>query len=79
MEDRRLLRERQILEALGDGLRTIPEMVARIYVDVSTALHGAAAPVRAVLPHEAQKGRQGSRGGRPRPAVSLGGPVEWEP
>ncbi len=40
--DHRLLRERQILEALGDGLRTIPEMVGRIYVDVSPALHGAA-------------------------------------
>jgi len=40
--DHRLMRERQILEALGDGLHTIPEMVARIYVDVSPALHGAA-------------------------------------
>ena len=41
--DHRRMRERQILEALGDGLRTIPEMVARIYMDVSPALHGAAA------------------------------------
>ena len=41
--DHRLMRERQILEALGDGLQTIPEMVTRIYVDVSPALHGAAA------------------------------------
>ncbi|MFQ5899244.1 MAG: MBL fold metallo-hydrolase [Candidatus Methylomirabilia bacterium] len=41
--DHRLLRERQILEALGDGLRTIPEMVARIYAEVSPALHSAAA------------------------------------
>ena len=40
--DHRLMRERQILEALGDGLRTIPEMVARIYADVSPALHYAA-------------------------------------
>ena len=40
--DHRLMRERQILEALGDGLHTIPEMVARIYVDVSPALHHAA-------------------------------------
>jgi len=40
--DHRLMRERQILEALGDGLHTIPEMVSRIYVDVSPALHGAA-------------------------------------
>ncbi|MBI4608636.1 MAG: beta-lactamase-like protein 2 [Candidatus Rokubacteria bacterium] len=41
--DHRLMRERQILEALGDGFRTIPQMVARIYADVSPALHGAAA------------------------------------
>lgn len=40
--DHRLMRERQILEALGHGLRTIPEIVARVYVDVSPALHGAA-------------------------------------
>lgn len=40
--DHRLMRERQILEALGDGLHNIPEMVSRIYVDVSPALHGAA-------------------------------------
>jgi len=41
--DHRLMRERQILEALGDGLHTIPELVTRIYADVSPALHGAAA------------------------------------
>jgi len=41
--DHRLMRDRQILEALGDGLHTIPEMVARIYADISPALHGAAA------------------------------------
>jgi glyoxylase-like metal-dependent hydrolase (beta-lactamase superfamily II) len=41
--DHRTLRERQILEALGDGLATIPDMVARIYADVSKALHAAAA------------------------------------
>ncbi|MBI3028470.1 MAG: beta-lactamase-like protein 2 [Candidatus Rokubacteria bacterium] len=40
--DHRLMRERQILDALGDGLHTIPEMVARIYADVSPALHYAA-------------------------------------
>ncbi len=40
--DHRLMRERQILEALGAGLHTIPEMVARIYADVSPALHHAA-------------------------------------
>ena len=32
--DHRLLRERQVLEALGDGLLTIPAMVERIYAQV---------------------------------------------
>jgi len=41
--DHRMMRERQILEALGEGLATIPDMVARIYADVSKALHAAAA------------------------------------
>ncbi|MBI4245870.1 MAG: MBL fold metallo-hydrolase [Candidatus Rokubacteria bacterium] len=41
--EHRLLRERQILEALGDGLATIPAMVTRIYRDVSPALHPMAA------------------------------------
>jgi glyoxylase-like metal-dependent hydrolase (beta-lactamase superfamily II) len=39
----RLLRERQVLAALSDGLDTIPAMVKRIYAEVSTALHAAAA------------------------------------
>ena len=37
--DHRMLRERQILEVLGGGPRTIPEIVKIIYADVSTALH----------------------------------------
>ena len=41
--DHRLLRERQILEALGAGTRTIPELVKAIYAEVPTALHGHAA------------------------------------
>jgi glyoxylase-like metal-dependent hydrolase (beta-lactamase superfamily II) len=41
--DHRLMRERQILTALGDGLATIPEMVAKIYADVPPALHPKAA------------------------------------
>lgn len=41
--DHRLLRERQILETLGGGSRTIPELVKVIYADVSTALHRMAA------------------------------------
>jgi len=39
----RLLRERQILEALGGGVRTIPDMVKAIYAEVPAALHGHAA------------------------------------
>ena len=41
--DHRMMRERQILEALGDGLVTIPKMVERIYVEVPKALHPTAA------------------------------------
>jgi ribonuclease/clavin/mitogillin len=41
--DHRMLRERQILEALGAGTRTIPEIVKVIYADVPVVLHGHAA------------------------------------
>ena len=41
--DHRLLRERQILDALADNVETIPDLVKRIYVDVSPALHPVAA------------------------------------
>src|SRR5207244_11581608 len=40
---RRHARERQILERLGGGPATIPEIVGAIYAGVSPALHGAAA------------------------------------
>ena len=40
--DHRMLRERQILDALSGGARTIPEMVRVIYADVPVALHPAA-------------------------------------
>jgi glyoxylase-like metal-dependent hydrolase (beta-lactamase superfamily II) len=54
----RLDRERQILEALGDGLATIPDMVARIYADVSPRLHAAAASsVASHLKKLAKEGR----------------------
>jgi glyoxylase-like metal-dependent hydrolase (beta-lactamase superfamily II) len=54
----RLDRERQILEALGDGLATIPDMVARIYADVSPKLHAAAAnSVASHLKKLAKEGR----------------------
>ena len=39
----RLMRERQILEALGDGLDTIPAMVKKIYAEVPEKLHMMAA------------------------------------
>jgi len=46
----RLMRERQIVGCLEDGLDTIPPIVARLYVDVHPALHPAAAlTVRAHL------------------------------
>jgi hydroxyacylglutathione hydrolase len=41
--DHRMLRERQILEVLGGGARTIPEIVKIVYADVNTALHRVAA------------------------------------
>lgn len=41
--DHRMLRERQILEALGGGPRTIPEIVRVVYADVTSALHRVAA------------------------------------
>jgi len=40
--EHRLLRERQILAALGDGLRTIPAMVEKIYAAVPKNLHAMA-------------------------------------
>jgi glyoxylase-like metal-dependent hydrolase (beta-lactamase superfamily II) len=40
--EHRLMRERQILEALGAGAHTIPAMVRIIYADVPEALHVAA-------------------------------------
>jgi ribonuclease/clavin/mitogillin len=41
--EHRMLRERQILEALADRVETIPDLVKRIYVDVAPALHPVAA------------------------------------
>jgi hydroxyacylglutathione hydrolase len=41
--DHRMLRERQILDALAGGARPIPELVKIIYADVPVALHGHAA------------------------------------
>ena len=55
--DHRLDRERQILACIDDGVTTIPEMVARIYVDVDTRLHPAAS--RSVLAHLIQLTNEG--------------------
>lgn len=40
--DHRLMRERQILECLGAGCRTVPSMVGKIYTDIPPALMPAA-------------------------------------
>jgi glyoxylase-like metal-dependent hydrolase (beta-lactamase superfamily II) len=68
----RLQRERQILEALGDGLRTIPDMVARIYADVDVKLHKVAG--NSVESHL----KKLVRDGRVREHVVTGAPSRWE-
>ena len=68
----RLARERQILEALGDGLRTIPEMVSRIYADVSPKLHKMAG--NSVESHLKKLAREG----RVREHVEPNAPSQWE-
>ena len=56
--EHRMLRERQIVDALGDGVATIPAIVARIYVDVVPALHPVAAlSVESHLKKLAREGR----------------------
>ena len=69
--DHRLMRERQILGALADGLDTIPEMVAMIYVDVSPALHTAAG--MSVQSHLMKLKKEG----RVREEVVPGQPSRW--
>ena len=71
--EHRLAREREILEALGDGLRTIPDMVARIYADVSPKLHRMAG--MSVESHL----RKLAREGRAREHVQPDAPSRWEP
>jgi glyoxylase-like metal-dependent hydrolase (beta-lactamase superfamily II) len=68
----RLQRERQILEALGDGLRTIPDMVARIYADVDVKLHKVAG--NSVESHL----KKLVRDGRVREHVVTDAPSRWE-
>ncbi|MBI2015494.1 MAG: MBL fold metallo-hydrolase, partial [Candidatus Rokubacteria bacterium] len=70
--DHRLMRERQILEALGGGLRTIPAMVKRIYADVPQNLHAAAA--MSVESHLKKLKREG----RVSETVEHDAPSRWE-
>ena len=70
--EHRLMRERQILAALGDRRTTIPEMVAHIYADVSPKLHAAAAS--SVESHL----RKLHRDGRVRESVMKDAPSRWE-
>jgi glyoxylase-like metal-dependent hydrolase (beta-lactamase superfamily II) len=68
----RMARERQILEALGEGLATIPDMVARIYADVDVRLHRVAAG--SVESHL----KKLARDGRVREHVQPNAPSRWE-
>jgi glyoxylase-like metal-dependent hydrolase (beta-lactamase superfamily II) len=70
--EHRLLRERQILEALGDGLRTIPTMVERIYKDVPASLHPMAA--QSVTSHLKKLAREHRVREHPQPDA----PSRWE-
>ncbi len=60
--DHRLEREAQILACIRDGVSTIPEMVARMYVEVDKLLHLAARSVLAHLIQLEQKGRVTAEG-----------------
>jgi glyoxylase-like metal-dependent hydrolase (beta-lactamase superfamily II) len=71
--EHRLLRERQILDVLADGVRTIPAIVERIYVDVAPALHRVAA--MSVESHL----RKLVREGRVREELQPDAPSQWVP
>jgi glyoxylase-like metal-dependent hydrolase (beta-lactamase superfamily II) len=70
--EHRLMRERQILEALGNGLATIPAMVERIYADVPKHLHPVAA--QSVESHLKKLAREG----RVREHAAKDAPSRWE-
>ena len=67
----RLLRERQILDALGGGARTIPAMVKVIYADVPEKLHAMAG--QSVHSHLKKLAREG----RVREERVSGAPSVW--
>ena len=70
--DHRMMREGQIVQALGDGVRTIPALVKRIYADVAPALHVPAA--MSVESHLKKLAREG----RARETVERDAPSRWE-
>lgn len=70
--DHRLLRERQILQALGDGLHTIPAMVEAIYALVPKHLHAMAG--QSVASHLKKLAREG----RVRELPVMDRPSRWE-
>ena len=70
--EHRMLRERQILQALGDGLRTIPTMVERIYAEVPKNLHAVAG--QSVASHLKKLAREG----RVREHPERDAPSRWE-
>src|SRR3989449_1029188 len=70
--DHRLMRERQILAALGDGIATIPDMVAKIYAEVPKELH----PTAAMSVESHLKKLRKER--RAREVVRRDAPSRWE-
>jgi glyoxylase-like metal-dependent hydrolase (beta-lactamase superfamily II) len=70
--EHRLLRERQILEVLGDGPQTIPAMVERIYAAVPKNLHAMAG--QSVASHLKKLAREHRVREHPVPD----GPSRWE-
>jgi glyoxylase-like metal-dependent hydrolase (beta-lactamase superfamily II) len=70
--EHRLMRERQILSALGDGLRTIPAMVETIYALVPKHLHAMAG--QSVASHLKKLAREG----RVREHTVPDAPSHWE-
>jgi glyoxylase-like metal-dependent hydrolase (beta-lactamase superfamily II) len=67
--EHRMLRERQIVEALGDRVETIPDIVKRIYVEVAPVLHPVAAlSVESHLKKLAREGRAREEKQRDRPS-----------
>jgi glyoxylase-like metal-dependent hydrolase (beta-lactamase superfamily II) len=70
--EHRLLRERQILEVLGDGPATIPVIVGRVYAAVPKNLHAMAA--QSVASHLKKLARENSV--REHPVTDV--PSRWE-